>query len=345
MTLKQYLFSKTKGCFISTGSTLLNLALTDCHTCGIMLKRIVNIIGESSSGKTFLAMTILAMAHFHPRFRKHKKVFDDAEAANSFDMRYLFGEAADAIVPPEYDETGEEMASETIQDFEMHINKLLKAGKPFIYVLDSFDALTSNEEIKHADKSMKAQEQGKDAPGTYGMEKAKFASTFLRKIRKKLKQNDSVLIVLSQTRENTGRGYSTSKRSGGRALKFYSTHECWLTIVEKFKKSNKEVGVRSRVKCTKNKVTGKRRDADIFIYYDYGIDDVTANVDYLVTEKVWKKKKNSIETPWVTATLPKVIKYIEENGKEERVAQLVADHWHRDEDKLKVTDRKRKFKS
>jgi RecA/RadA recombinase len=146
--------------FVPTGSALLNLALSDRADGGFLTGKIANIIGDSSSGKTFQALTLLAEAAHNPRFDDYLLVYDDAEAACEFDFVKLFGQkTADRILPPSLD-PDEPGHSATLTSLQSNLRRLLKGDKPFIYIQDSLDALTTEAELKHAEELQKAHESG-----------------------------------------------------------------------------------------------------------------------------------------------------------------------------------------
>jgi len=303
---------------ISSGCALLNLALSDKVEGGFGLGKMTNIIGDSSSGKSFLALSLLAECANSPRFDDYILVYDDVEQACEFDIRKLFGSrAAQKIVPPVSDPDEDEPAySETIQDFHANVFRYLDRGDPFIYVLDSLDALDAEEDQKKAREILKARETGKDITGTYGMAKPKAMSWLLRQIVSKVKRTESALIIISQTRDNINPMSFTKKtRSGGRALKFYCTHEIWLAVASTIKKKDLPVGVNVRVKISKNKLTGKMRQVEFPLYYSYGVDDIGASVDWMIKTKTWKKKGGKYEAPGLglSATKKGLIRAIEDD--------------------------------
>ena len=299
-------------------------------------------------GKTFGCLTVLAEAVINSAFNNYELIHDDAEHRDNFDTEYLFGDkVADRIKPPGgYDKDGEPLNSSTVEDFQTYIYKLLKKEKPFIYVLDCMDSLDADADIKKFEDTITAREKGKTEAGTYGTGKAKANSDTLRRIKKMIRDTNSLLIVISQTRDNIGFGFAEKTRSGGRALKFYSTHEMWQTIKSTEKKSKRPIGVQSIIKIKKNSLTGKIREVPITIYYDYGVDDVGANIDWLVSEKVFKKPKNSstitADNFGFKGSKEKLIQYIEDNNLERRLKREVQKQWDKIEDSLK-SKRKRKY--
>jgi len=259
-------------------------------------------------------------------------------------MSKLFGKASDRIIPPVFEDS-EAVYSDTIQDFRDNVMRFLESDQPFVYILDSLDALTSEEEITKTDKEIKARKEGKVVSGSYGMDKAKSLSGILRRINGMIKKTKSVLIVVSQTRDDINPMSFTKKtRSGGKALKFYATHEIWTAVSERFKKKELQIGINCKAKITKNKITGKIRTIDFPIYYSYGIDDIASCVKWLVNGKFWKKKAMTIDAEGlgIQGTANKIINHIEENGLEGKLKEIVGKCWKELEDSLEL-ERKPKY--
>lgn len=327
--------TKREG-LIPTGSVLLNLACSDSVSGGYATGKIVNLIGDSSSGKTLLALSMLAEVSNLSQFDKYRLIFDDAEEALEFDLEYLFGEKVANRI--ELD-----VISNTVEDYYGNVLRALKEGDPFIYVLDSFDAITADAEVKRS----KEYETGKeDKSGSYKTEKARMSSEILRVIKGKIRETDSLLLIISQTRDNIGFGamFQPKVRAGGKALKFYCCHEVWLAVGGKEKKKDREIGARVFAKVSKNKLTGKRRDVEFPIYYDYGADDISSCIDFLVQEKAWKKTKSTIDSnDFVEAcSKKKLIQTIEEESLEKELFELVQSEWQLVEESIRLK-RKRKY--
>lgn len=331
----------TSDDLIPTGSTLLNLALSDCIHGGWRKGTMVNIIGDSSAGKSFAALTTFAETHHKGVCEDHAFIYDDVENASSFDMEYLFGSGvADRIIPPCEDEDGDDLPSDMIEDFHLNIINALEEG-PCIYCLDSFDALNAEADEKKSVEMLKAREKGKDAAGSYGMAKAKKSSEILRQVVGRIKRTESLLQIISQTRDNIDPMSMQKKtRSGGKALKFYATHELWLANGGAIKKKERIVGVRCKVKISKNKLTGKVREVEFPIYYDYGIDNIGSCVDFLVKEKHWPgggaKRIDPIGLDIDAGLRQKIISQIEQQGLEDELAEIVGQVWHSIEDSLRL---------
>lgn len=334
--------------FLPSGSILLNLALSGKWNGGWAIGRIANLIGDSSSGKSFIALTMLAELANHSRFDNYRLIYDDVEAANNFDMVKLFGSAtAERIEAPSYDDD-EPIYSDTIQDWQHHIHDALDRNGPFVYILDSFDALTSQEEQDKVKEVAKARKKGKAVKitGSYKMEKAKIISEILREIKRRLKNAESSVIVISQTRDNINpMSFNKKTRSGGRALKFYSSHELWTAEAGKVIRRDLTVGIKSKIKITKNKITGLVRSIELPIYYDYGVDDITANIRWLVDNGFWRIKKQTIHARGLnlTCTMGKLVHAIESKGLEKKLGRIVGKCWHRQEELAKVA-RKPKYR-
>ncbi len=333
---------KPSGFLIPTGSTLFNLALSDDIKGGFDSGKIVNLIGDSSSGKTFLALSCFAEMAHSSVFDEYRFIYDDVEQANKFNISYLFGEKTEKRIeePPKGH-------SDLIEDFRDNILTVINDEKPFVYVLDSFDALTSEEELKKVNEQIIAREKGNKISGTYGTEKARGASQLLRMIKANLKKTKSALIIISQTRDNIGISFAEKTRSGGRALKFYSTHEIWTAHIGFIKRrvndKDRKIGIHSRIKITKNKLTGKIHEINIPILYDYGIDDIRGNIDWLIEEGIWDIKGGIIKSNiFPSLTMEKLIHYVEEHGKENELKNIVKEEWENIQNNLKL-NRKRKY--
>lgn len=287
---------------IPSGSTVLNCALSDTAFGGFGQGKIVNIVGDSSAGKTMIAETLLAEMSNDPSYDGFELYLDDSEHALEMDIAGLFGKkAAKRIKAPKYDSDGEPLYSDTVEQFYARILALIEEGKPFVYILDSLDTLTDASEYDQAAELTRAASKTDDAdslamPGSYGMAKAKLMSQILRTLKGSLARTKSTLIIISQTRDNINArpGQSTKKRAGGKALEFYCSHVVWLTVTKTHKAGKKGaeevIGRQVEAKVTKNKLTGKVRSVNFDIYYDYGVDDIGSCVDFLVKYGVIKQK-------------------------------------------------------
>lgn len=345
---------KSKILYLSSGSTLLNLSCTDKANGAFKTGTLNNIVGDSQSGKSLLAMSIMAEACASPSFKDYRLIYDDAEAALFFDIENLFGERlAERIeFPKGVTESGEATCSSSVEDFEITINNLLKEKTPFIYILDSLDSLNSIYDIEYMKEKRTAIEKGKPLPGSYGMNKAKALSDMFKAHCKALSSTKSIIIILSQIRDNPNQiGYVKEPyRAGGRALKFYSTHEIWMNVknglLKQVRGQKHRIGQIVTAKTKKNKVTGKVRAVDFPIYYSYGIDDIESNLAFLSMYNEAKTDKQSVKVnidgQELTGTLQKVIKDIEEEGLIIPLRKKVYEVWKEVEGAL-ITERKPKY--
>lgn len=329
-----------------SGSTLLNLACSDTPHGAYELGSIVTIPGASQSGKTILSLTSLAEASMLPRFDEYKLIHDDAEERRAFDLVYLFGKkVADRIEEPPLGN------SPTIQKFQANALNLLKSKQPFIYILDSFDSLSSDEELeKEMRKALamaKSDEAAKKIAGSYNTEKAKIAGQMLRMVNNDLKHSKSLIIIIQQRRQKIGAGPFEEKytTSGGEAPFFYSQHQIWISKAESIKEQGQVIGNAASIKMKKNSLTGKLRDKITFdIYYDYGIDDINSCVDFLLETGYWKKNGNYIvaEDLDIKEMRTNLVIEIEKRSLERRLIKATHSAWKQREELLKL-DRKPRY--
>jgi recombination protein RecA len=352
LTKKKSDASDTKP-LLSTGSTLLNLACSGKVEGGFGPGHYILLVGDTNSGKTWLSLTCFAEASINEAYKEHRLIFDDAENGALMDMEKFFGkEAAERIESPGM-EDGEPVFSETAEDFYFHVDDALKDGRPFIYVLDSIDSLTSIASEDKFEKNKKLHREGKDTTGSYGDGKAKINSENLRKIVGDLEKSDSILIIINQTRDNLDpMPFSPKKgRSGGWALEFYSHLVLWSSVGGQINRTVKgkkrQIGVISNVKVKRSRITGRQRGAELPIYHSFGIDDIGSCVDFLVSEGVWKKaKKGGMITvtglgPEFKGRIDDVVCRIEEEGAEEDLKSLVVETWQDIEEACKVERKSR----
>lgn len=349
--LKNILLSKKKDAmskdFVSTGSTILNIACSGNPDNGFMKGHYYFIVGDSASGKTFLSLTCLAEASINEKFNDYRFIYDNSEDGALMDLSKFFGKkVAERIEPPSMDD-GLPVFSSTIEDFYFHLDDAVKTGKPFIYVLDSMDSLSSIDEIEKFDETKETVRKGRQATGSYGDGKAKKNSANLRRILAPLKKTGSILIIINQTRDNLGFGFEKKTRSGGHALRFYACIEMWSSIKSKIKKTvegkPRTIGIECQIQIKKNRLIGKESTITVPIYYSHGIDDVGSCINYLLEENHWKLKANSIVADEFNfkGTFEKLVKFIEKEGKESELRQIVKSVWSNIEESCAI---KRKFR-
>lgn len=322
--------------FLPSGSSLLDLVLGGGYAVG----KIVNIVGDKSSGKTLLAVESIA-ASKKVYNDKLKIFYDDAESGFSINTKKLYG--IDII-----DEC--QNHSITVEDFQYNLSNQLdqiEEDEYLIYILDSLDALSSEAEMERADKLQKAKEEGKTVDGgTYGLEKQKKLGQIFRLFNQKIKDKKCTLIIISQVRSNIGVMFGDKyTRTGGKALDFYASQIIWLAEVEKKKKQDVPVGISTKVKCKKNKVGMPFREAFIEILFDYGVDDITTGIYYLydLRTPIGKAKLSKIDWDGKTFTPAALVKYIEENNLETELKNRIIKKWFDLEDAISSKERKKKW--
>ena len=318
--------STRRSDLVPTGSTLLNLALSGQAVGGFKLGTVSNLIGDSSSGKTFLALQMFAEAVRDKRFKDYELVYDDAESALMIDIESLFGKEIMRIRT--------DIRSTRIEDFFVNLRKVMEGERPFIYVLDSLDSVYSKEEDDRKDEEI-GRRQIPNEP--------RILSQMLRRVNDVIKDTDSLLLIVSQTRKNIGVTFGMkSRRAGGDALRFYSCHELWMAIRKHIKRKERDVGVVSRCRIMKNKLMGRQREVEFPILFDYGIDDLSSMISWMESEGFWKKEGKSLKTDYGKMTESKLINYLEENDLERELQGIVEDRWNQIESSIK-TDRKKRY--
>ena len=325
-----------------TGSTLVDLVTGgDKDVYGYEAGKIYNIVGDSSTGKTFLAVE--SIAHNLKKYGKKLKFnYDDCEEGCTLDSEKLFGFQ---VV------TEKTLRSHTIEDLFCNITNFitkLKDDEFGMYFVDSLDALNSEAGVERAEKRVMLQKKGKSLDaGSYNMEKQKFLSNeFFKELVSKLVTKNCCLVIISQVRENIGVMFGEKyTRAGGKALDFYA-HSCiWLAVIEKIKKNERQVGATIKVKTKKSKTPRPARECYLTFYFDYGIDDITGNIDFLFelrTPKGEVKKDTTFEWEGQEFTRSDFITFIEENNLESALQKKVVEKWENIEFEIK-TERKGKF--
>ncbi|MBU0778295.1 DNA recombination/repair protein RecA [Patescibacteria group bacterium] len=329
--------------FIHSGSILLNLAASGKGRNGGWARgRIVNFVGDGSSGKTLLALEMTAYmfhkmpgnkSHNFPPVGKVRIIFDNSEGVMDFDLDQMYGSKKD---PTDFRKGVIWECSRTVEEFGRKFAREAmnhKEGTCLLYVIDSLDALSSEagqERFEEAAKKDKAED------GTYGTEKAKYLSaSFFSNICSLIKGKDITLVVISQIRMKIGISFGEKYgRTGGKALDFYTHAVPWLSEIEKLKKTfrgeDRVYGIRVLVKLKRNKVAKPFREAEIIILFDYGVDDVGSSIAYLYGPKV-----KTIDWDGVEYGRAELINYIEQNNLQDELAKKVEKWWNEIEDNLK----------
>ena len=337
-----------KASYLSTSSILLNLAMSGKAHGGIPPGHYVLFVGDSHSGKTWLAMSCLAEAARNKRYKDYRLIYDGPEDGAMMDLKRFFGEALESrLEPPDMDEYGHPLYSSTTDEFYFNVHDAVGEG-PCIYVLDSMDALSSDSEMDKFEERKKARKDGKEIKGSYGDGKAKANASGIRQLLRPLSKTGSILIIITQTRDNIGALFAGKTRSGGHALKFYATCEVWTAVKETLYKTvagrRRDIGVQCLVKIKKNRLTGQKPVVNFPIYHSYGLDDVGSCIDYLVSEGRWKVSKGNLTADDIgyNGKLSGAARYIEDNCLEKDLAGVVELVWMEIEEQSRL-NRKSRF--
>ena len=247
---------------IPTGSLSLDVAL---GIGGVPKGRIIEIYGPESSGKTTLALHIVAQAQ-----KKGGEVaFVDAEHALDPDYAAAIGVDIDNMLVSQPD-TGEQALEIT--------DALVRSGAVDVVVVDSVAALTPRQEI-----------EGEMGDTFVGLQ-ARLMSQALRKLAGSISKTNCVVIFINQLRMKIGVMYGNPETTtGGNALKFYASVRIDIRRIEAIKNGTEIVGNRTRAKIVKNKVAPPFKEAVFDIMYGEGISKWGEMVDLAVQLDIIQK--------------------------------------------------------
>jgi recombination protein RecA len=247
---------------IPTGSLELDFAL---GVGGVPRGRVVEIFGPESSGKTTLALHIIAEA----QKLGGAAAFVDAEHALDANYAKLLGVNIDDLLISQPD-TGEQGLEIT--------EVLVRSGAVDVVAIDSVAALVPRAEIEG--------DMGDSLPGL----QARLMSQALRKLTAAISKSRTCVIFINQIREKIGVMFGNPETTtGGRALKFYASIRLDIRRIAAIKDGEEVTGSRVKVKVVKNKVAPPFREAEFDIIYGEGISRLGSLLDLGVTQKVVEK--------------------------------------------------------
>lgn len=319
-----------------TGSDLMDIQVGGGEGKGYPGGKIINVVGDKSSGKTFLACEIIAASYYKYKERL-KWVYDDCESGFSFDTKKLYGVE---IMPKDHDKRIKSKLVEDAYGNARMFFESLKDGQLGIYIIDSLDALNDKEGDQIADEQYTRFKKRKQSPeekvekekGSYRMAKPKYLSnTFFPKLSELVEQKNGLLIIISQVRCNLDpMSFEKYTRAGGKAMDFYAHTVLWLASVEDITKKGIPIGAVTKAKNTKSKTPRPRRSVFVKLLFDYGIDNIQSNIDYLyefLTPRGVLIKNPEGEWDGEKLSRLNLIKHIEENNLERELKVRMVEKW------------------
>ena len=285
---------------IPTGSVSLDIAL---GIGGVPRGRIIEIYGPESSGKTTVALHIVAEA----QKMGGEAVFIDVEHALDPVYAQALGVDIDSLLVSQPD-TGE-------QALEI-CEALVRSGAIDVVVVDSVAAMTTKAEI-----------EGEMGDSFVGLQ-ARLMSQALRKLTGAISKSNAVCIFINQLREKIGVMYGNPETTpGGRAPKFYSSVRLDIRKKDPIKEGSEVIGNLTKVKVVKNKVAPPFREAEFDIMYGEGISREGEVVDLAVKLDIIKKSGSwySYQDNRIGQGRDKVKQYLKDNPEfcEEIVRQVM----------------------
>jgi recombination protein RecA len=276
--------------FIDSGSWMLNLALTNNVDKGYPIGRVINPVGDYSTGKTLLACEAINSVWYYEHKKRKKKIkmyYDEPEHAFDHRLAGQFKMPLTEIIGLREDLTsykrkkGEKLfqRSRTVEDMYNNLDWISKNDGDndiVIYIIDSLDSLRDAREIKHiAKKGIEKQDMGGG--------KARVLSQLFRNCIEGIHNSNILLVILSQIRKKIGLAFGDpNTRAGGKALDHYATHIFQLREIGKIQTEEKiNQGIEVGVRIKKNKTGSRYNDVDFDILHGWGIDNYTSAVNFL----------------------------------------------------------------
>ncbi len=311
---------------VSTGSTLLDLAITGSvsEAGGVPFGIMVEVFGPPGSGKTVL----LCEAGGNVQRKGGNLKFRDPEGRLNKQWATQFDLDVDNM---EYDKPNTvKEVFEPIREWSPEPEKANHA-----ILTDSLAALSTEQELEQGDKR--------------GQLRAKEFSEECRKTCRTLVNKGFLMLCTNQVRQNSEAGAFAQKyySPGGEAIAFYSSLRLRTRTPKQIKKKvsykgteqHKTVGVETVVEVFKSSIAEPFKTAPLYIVYDYGIDDIRSNLQWLKTNT--GRKSYQVNKESVGQGLDDAVSAVENDGLENDLCNEVIEVWHDIESKFK-TERKKK---
>jgi protein RecA len=302
---------------ISTGSTLLDLAISGGRfkEGGVPTGIFVEVFGPSGAGKTVLLCQLAG----NVQAKGGDIMFHDPEARLNKQFASLFG-----LDSTEIEYTMPDTIPQVFKSVRQWVPKEKESDKIYGVFADSLAALSTDMEME------------KEEGDKMGMRRAKEFSEELRKTCRIITQKDVLMVCSNQVRQNADAGpYGQKFKSpGGEAIGFYASLRlrCLSPEKIKIKKSIKGkehtriIGIKTTIEVHKSSVWKPHREADVYILYDYGIDDIRANLRYIKTmtgDAIYRIGDISLGK-----SLEDAIQQVEEQGLEQELKKRTIELWN-----------------
>lgn len=312
---------------ISTGSTLLDLAISGDRVRGGGLPGgiFVEVFGPSSSGKTVLLSEIAGAVQCQGGSVR----FEDPEARLNTSFARMFGLS---IEKEDYN------SPDTVTEVFDNVRKWKPLSEEVIngIFVDSLAALSTDMEMK------------KEEGDPYGGRRAKEFSEGLRKTCRLIKNKNYLMVCSNQIRENISGFGPKDIAPGGKAVGFYSSlrlqfsNPTKLTVTKKIagKERKRTIGVETEIIVYKSSISAPFRSATVTILFDYGIDDIRQNLQYI--KDYTDCNTYTLGGKTLNNSMEKAIQMVEKENREEELRNEVINLWEEVENKFKSRRKKKK---
>lgn len=340
--------------FLHSGCIPINLALSGKGRDGGWARgRVLNCVGDGSTGKTLLALELAAYCYYNimgtkshnfPKVKKVRIVYDNVEGVMDFPVKKMYGSKFKKDVcwvrSTSAEKFGRNVAREIID---------LKKGHFLLYIVDSLDSLVSE---ASKERFLDAAESDKDEKGAYkGAEKAAyFSQSFFGNLCNLIEdektgvKKDATVFIVSQVRTAIGVTFGKKQyRTGGKGMDFYTHQAAWIRkhkeIERKIKKQERVYGVTCEMKVERSKVAKPFRKSRFDIIFDYGLDNIRSMIRFLYgNPRSFKYNKNRSFN-----NIEDFILFIEQEGLENDLARRCEERWEKVEsDFLRPLEKRKK---